>query len=146
VNLEKNLSNKRALTGYSSASVVENIQSLQDKYEKQLKSLDEKLIIEKEMNQKLIMELERQQTIPQINPIEEEMQLLIDDLFEQHLMNTKTILDLQMMLDEQELKYKQELEKKRQQKEDAKIRLHEALDYLKTLPLTTSGDEKEQNK
>ncbi|MBW9234239.1 hypothetical protein JQK62_18610 [Leptospira santarosai] len=47
MNLDKNLSNKRALSGYSSASVVENILSLQEKYEQQIKSLNENLIIEK---------------------------------------------------------------------------------------------------
>lgn len=146
MNLEQELSNKRALTGYSSVSVLSQIQSLQEKHEKQIRSLKEKLKIEKEMNHHLMLEVERQQMMPQVNPIEEEVKGLLENLIEQHVLNTKSILDIQTALEEQELTYSQELDRKKKQKEAAKSRMHVALDYLKTLPILPTDGEKEQCK
>ena len=145
MNLEQELSNKRALTGYSSVNVLSQIQSLQEKYEKQIKSLKEKLKVEKEMNHHLTLEVERQQMMPQMNPIEEEVKGLLENLIEQHVLNTKSILDIQTALEEQELTYSQELDRKKKQKEAAKSRMHVALDYLKTLPIIPTDGEKEQS-
>lgn len=146
MNLEQDLSNKRALTGYSSVSVLSQIQSMQEKHEKQIRSLKEKLKVEKEMNHHLTLEVERQQMMPQVNPIEEEVKGLLENLIEQHVLNTKSILAIQTALEEQELIVSQELDRKKKQKEAAKSRMHVALDYLKTLPIIPTDGKKEQSK
>lgn len=146
MNVEKPLSSKRALTGYSSLSVVEQIQSLQEKYQREITSLKETLMIEIEMNQKLKVEVELQQSTPQTtNPIEEKITSMIDDLFEQHMVNTNDLLNLQNDLKVQEMTYLNELELKQQQIDMAKKRLQGALQYFKTPPTTQGNLGKEQS-
>jgi len=136
MNTEKPISNKRSFTGYSSVSVVEQIQSLQEKYQRKIAELKEALIIEKEMNQKLKIEVELQQSTPQTNPIEEEMNPMIEDLFEHHMINTKDLLDLQNELKAQETNYENELELKRKEVDRAKQRVYDALQYFQKPPET----------
>ncbi|PZX07061.1 hypothetical protein C7437_101168 [Psychrobacillus insolitus] len=136
MDIEETISNKKTLTGYSSKSVAEYIQSLQEKYQKEIKNLKEKLLIEKEMNQKLQVEVELKQSISQNTRMEQEIKTILEDVFEQHVVHTKSILDFQNELKEQEFNYIQELELKKQQKLLAKERLQEALQYFKVLPGT----------
>ncbi|WP_075619606.1 hypothetical protein [Paenisporosarcina indica] len=145
MNVEKPLSNKRALTGYSSLSVVEHIQTLQEKYQREITSLNETLMIEIEMNQKLKVEVELQQSTPQTNPIEEEITSMIDNLFEQHMVNTNELLNLQNDLKVQEMNYLNELELKKQQIDRDKKRLQGALQYFKTPPTNQGNLGKEQS-
>jgi len=146
MNAERPLTNKRSFTGYSSMSVVAHIQAVQEKYQKELNNLKENLIIEKEMNQKLKIEIEIQQSLPETNPIEEEISPMLEDLLEQHMMNTKSVLDAQNEFKAQELTCLKELEIKKQQRDMSKKRLQEALLYFKPTPITPSEFAKEQGK
>jgi hypothetical protein len=142
MNPEKSISNKRSLTGYSSMSVVEHIQKIQEQYQKEINSLKEKLLIEREMNQKLKTEVELQQALPKTNMIEEEIKPLMEDLFEQHLVYTKSILEVQSQLKEQEIKYLQDLDSKKKQKDAANQRLQGALQYFRTPAIIPNEFEK----
>ncbi|GGA20003.1 hypothetical protein [Psychrobacillus lasiicapitis] len=134
MHIEETILTKRSLSGYSSRSIVKHIQSLQEKYRKEIGELKEKLLVEKEMNQKLKVEIELNQSIPSKNKIEEQIKLMLEDVFQQHMVHTRAILDYQTELKEQQLNYLQELESKKQQKILAKERLQEALHYFKILP------------
>lgn len=127
-------------------SVVEHIQKLQAQYQTDINSLKEKLLIEREMNQKLKVEVELQQAIPKTNKIEDEIKPMVEDLFEQHLVNTKSILEVQDQLKEQETRYLQELESKKKQKDAANQRLQGALQYFRTPAISQDESEKEQYK
>ena len=146
MNPEKSISNKRSLSGYSSMSVVEHIQKLQEQYQTEINSLKEKLLIEREMNQKLKTEVELQQALPKTNTIEDEIKPLVEDLFEQHIVNTKSILEVQSQLKEQEMKYLQELDSKKKQKDAANQRLQGALQYFRTPAINQNEIEKERYK
>ena len=144
MDLEKPLAFKRAFTGYSTISVLENIQLTQENYQKELTSLKEKIRLEREMNQKLKEEVELNYSVPQAIPTEQNVNPIVKDLTEQLVMNTKSIVDLQHGLEEQESIYRQELELKKKQKDLAKKRIQEALQYLKTLPSTQTESKKKQ--
>ena len=146
MNRDKSLTNARAITGYSPSSVVEHIQELQERYKKDINSLKEKLLIEKEMNHKLKAEVEKLQSLPQNNVMEQEIKDMLGNVFEQHLLHTQSILDLRKKLETEEAVLLKELDLKTQQRSLAKDQLKGALQYFKTYPspLSDFGKEKEK--
>lgn len=133
MDLQKMIIMERAFSGYSPKSVLGTIQLTQEKHQQELTSLKDKLQIEKEINQKLTEEVELTISVPQIQP-DQKMNPMLEDLNEHLIMNNKSILELQIVLERQESIYMQELELKKKQKYLAKKRMQEALQYLKILP------------
>lgn len=130
LNLERAIYKKRSIIGYDPKSVRNHIQSLQEKQQKELKLLQEKLMNEKSDNQKLKEELEVKNQLLPDHSISSEVNSMLMDLFVQH---TKVILEKQNELQKQEREQLELLEKKEQQKEWTKKRLEDAIDYLKSL-------------
>jgi hypothetical protein len=130
LNLERAIYNKRSIIGYDLKSVRNHIQSLQEKQQKELKLLQEKLMNEKSFNQKLKEELEVKNQLLPDHSISSEVNSMLMDLFVQH---TKLILEKQNEFQKQEREQLELLEKKKQQKEWTKKRLEDAIDYLKSL-------------
>lgn len=133
MDLQKMVIMERAFIGYTTTSVLGTIQSTQEKHQQELTILKDKLRIEKEINQKLTEEVELTISVPQIQP-EKKMNPMLENLMEHLVVNNKSILELQSVLERQESIYTQELELKKKQKYLAQKRMQEALQYLKILP------------
>lgn len=140
MDMERTIYKKYALIGYDPKDVRTYIQSLLASEQEEYNLLKEKLQNEREENQRLLEELEQKNQIPPINPIAEEINGILMDLFANH---TQSILNLKNELQEKERQQLQQLKIKTQEREMSKNRIKKAPAYVKAMTEKSFEIEKE---
>jgi hypothetical protein len=121
---------KKALYGYNPEDVHRHIQNQSDKHQKELAVIKSRLQDQKSINKRLENEIKEKNQLPLVNPIENELNKMLMDVFKSH---TTEILERKKELKKIEELKQMQLEEKERLLELSTERLNEALKYLKNI-------------
>ncbi|MDF2946183.1 MAG: hypothetical protein K0S51_862 [Bacillales bacterium] len=130
MDLNRAMYKKKALYGYNPEDVHKHIQNRNKNHQKELEVLKSRLQDEKSINKRLKNEIKEKNQLPLVNPIENELNKMLMDVFKSH---TTEILERKKELKKIEELKQMQLEEKERLLELSTERLNEALKYLKNI-------------